>query len=1075
MHSTSDEGLKNMLTQPESGEVFRFPASFSQKAIWFIEQTNPAIRAYELMNGVAIRGALDTAAMAHAINTVTARHECLRCSFSDQGGELSQIVRSQACADITTIVAPTIDQAHEALDAFLDRRFKLSEELLFRALMITIKQPQEGEPDAFLVLKFHHIIVDQIAIATVVAELGELYAARLHAREANLSEQALDYADYAIWQQENVTRDSTLSKIGFWKDAFSEPVGCINLPLDHARGARQAFTGGELRRALRPGLSEAVRTFSQTNGVTAFTTLLSAYALTLSRFAGQDLIVVGVPFGNRGADEDLQDVVGLFINTLPIPINVDASLGFLEQVNRVKALFVTAQANQDVPVEFILEHIPIVRDPSYNPMFQVGFSFQPPPAIPALAGLECVDMELHPHASPFDIQMWILDNGPNQELGVQVWYDDAILEASSVEALVQAMETLLLSGMHQPSEPTSQISLVEGGNMILSGPELASQIQTIPALLDLANKPSDKTAVTIAGESTSYAQLHDLAAGVSRLLADQGIASGQRVGVLLERGTELLPVLLGALHSGVCYVPLDPQYPRDLLRYVAEDAKLAALVTSSGIAARFDGVFDMPQINIDEHWASLTGAALPESDVAPETPAYVIYTSGSTGKPKGVEIPHRAATNLIQTMLQKPGIAATDHLLAVTTLSFDISVLELYAPLVAGAQITVATHDEGRDIPALERLLHTSGATMMQATPSTWRLLVEQNFQPEQGFRALCGGEPLAPDLAEELLPRVAALWNLYGPTESTVWSSVCQVTTATAIRIGQPVANTRMYIFDESGLDVPTGVPGELYIGGQGLALGYVDRPELNAERFIEHPRISGERIYRTGDLVRLDGDGLIEHLGRLDHQIKIRGFRVELGHIESALSNCDGVGEAVVHSKEITAGDKRLIAYVTSSKGAAVTINDLRKSLRSELPEYMVPQFFVTLESIPRMANGKIDRAALPDPQELTRSTFEPPQGEAEVAVAAIWQELIGVKQIGRSDNFFAAGGHSLLAIKALAAIKEAIGVELDLRALTTRSLAELCKPEAQAGEPKAQAQASAPKPKSGLFRRVKKIFQG
>lgn len=1067
-----------MLSSAPSSDVYRFPASFSQKAIWFIEQTNNGIRAYELVNGIAIRGQLDTDAMCQALQLVTNRHESLRCTFSDQGGQLWQIVRSESLADVQVANTPNINAAHEALDGFLDQRFDLTRDLLFRTLLVTVAEPEAGEPDAFVVLKFHHIIVDQMAIATLTQELSTVYDALVAGQQPQLEEQQLDYADFAIWQQDNITREATAPKLAFWKDRLVGPVGCINLPLDQPRGAHQAFTGSEVRGSLRPGLSGAIRSFSQANGVSVFTTLLTAYALTLGRYADEQLVIVGVPFGNRGADEALQDIVGLFINTLPVPIALDPAKGFLEQVQQVKQLFVLAQANQEVPVEFILEQIAVVRDPSYNPMFQVGFSFQPPPALPALSGLECVDMELHPHASPFDIQMWILDEGATQDLGVQVWYDDAILEELTIQRFIGAMETLLERATSDTTRPTRELSLVNGDSIMLRGPErdLEPSASTVPALLDLAGKPEDKVAIQVAGQSMTYGELSKRTEGVARTLSAMGVGAGQRVGVLLDRGIELLPTLLGILQSGACYVPLDPNYPRDLIAYVAQDAVLAALATTSGLAEKFDGVFSVPECRIDEQWSSLIGEPMQPATILPQAPAYVIYTSGSTGQPKGVEIPHEAAVNLLCAMLEKPGLQAQDHLLAVTTLSFDISVLELFGPLAAGATVTIATHDESRDAPVLKRIITDADINVLQATPSTWRLLVEQDFKPASGFRALCGGEPLPPDLAGELAERVDQLWNLYGPTETTVWSTISRVSDPQRVRIGQPLANTRLYIFDPSNLDVPVGVPGELCIAGKGLALGYVNRPELTAERFIEHPRIAGERLYRTGDLVRLDNNGEIEHLGRLDHQIKIRGFRVELGHIESALVSCPGVAEVVAHAKELTPGDKRLIAYVVAEQGANTSVNALRKSLRNSLPEYMVPQFFVNLDSIPRMANGKIDRAALPDPQELTRSTFEPPQGEMEVAVAAIWQELIGVKQIGRSDNFFAAGGHSLLAIKALSAIESATGVAYDLRALTTRSLADLCQYDPVEHQVQEDAGSSAMDSRKGsLFKRVKRMFKG
>ena len=546
-----------------------------------------------------------------------------------------------------------------------------------------------------------------------------------------------------------------------------------------------------------------------------------------------------------------------------------------------------------------------------------------------------------------------------------------------------------------------------------------------------AERWPDRVAVMAGGEAHSYAELDARAIRIARALRERGVGRGQRVGLCVERSADMLAAMLGILKAGAAYVPLDPTFPQERLRFMAQDADLALLVSTNGVAR----VFDLPrerQLLLDTDAAVLASQSdrrltpVGELDARAEDPAYIIYTSGSTGKPKGVIVPHRAVVNFLASMAFEPGLVADDVLVAVTTLSFDIAVLELQLPLMVGATVVIASHDEAMDGHALKKLLEAHHATVMQATPVTWRLLLEAGWKGMVGFKALVGGEALPKDLADRLIARGIELWNMYGPTETTVWSTCARITdTSNGITIGKPIANTTVYVLDAQKDLCPIGVAGELCIGGDGVTLGYWNRPELTAEQFIPNPYSTkpGAKLYRTGDLARWRTDGTLDHLGRLDFQIKIRGFRIELGEIETNIANYPGVREAVAIAREDEPGDQRLVAYVVPSDDTLRAAN-LREHLSRYLPSYMVPSAFVTLNALPLTPNAKIDRKALPAPQpsDFLRSEFVAPQTVTEEFLAGIWSEVLRVERVGVHDNFFELGGHSLLVVSVIESMRQA-----------------------------------------------------
>jgi amino acid adenylation domain-containing protein len=540
---------------------------------------------------------------------------------------------------------------------------------------------------------------------------------------------------------------------------------------------------------------------------------------------------------------------------------------------------------------------------------------------------------------------------------------------------------------------------------------IAAQVARTPGAIAVAGR----------GESLTYADLDRRSNQIAQRLRGLGIVPGERVGVSVERSAAMVAALLGVLKAGGAYVPLDPAFPLDRLAYMLEDAGVRVVVADKGSAAELPP-HDAAVVTLDEpeEWTGVSDAAV-ASTAQPEDVAYVIYTSGSTGKPKGVAIPHRAIVNFLRSMAEEPGLTSSDVVVAVTTLSFDIAGLELFLPLTVGARVEVVSREEAGDGAALQARLASSGGTVLQATPATWRLLLEAGWHGHPGLRMFCGGEALPRDLADKLLDGGGTLWNLYGPTETTVWSTVEQVPPGPGlITIGRPIANTQVYVLDAAGQRVPVGVLGELYIGGAGLAQGYLGKPELTAERFVPDSigGTPGGRLYRTGDVARWLPDGRLECLGRVDHQVKVRGFRIELGEIEAALTAHPAIRAAVVTVHPDPAGEKRLVAYVIPDVDPPPVVSDLRHALKARLPDYMIPSVFQVLQAFPQTPNGKIDRKALPAPDGVRphlESSYVVPRNAVEQTIATVWQEVLGVESVGVFDNFFDLGGHSLLLVKA------------------------------------------------------------
>jgi amino acid adenylation domain-containing protein len=695
------------------------------------------------------------------------------------------------------------------------------------------------------------------------------------------------------------------------------------------------------------------------------------------------------------------------------------------------------------------KHLHVERDPGRNPVFQV--LLQVMPAMPAHLGeLEVSSFRFDPGTAQVDLGLHLYE-----EAGAytgRLEYCSALFDAATMRTLSSQFTQALRAIVREPAQPISRIGIVTDAERNRLVSEWNAPVRFPPdddlvqrAFEAHAARAPERIAVTCGANELSYAELDARANAIAHALRARGADRGERIGLCLERGVDMLAALLGILKTGGAYVPLDPAFPVERLRYMADDARLGLLVSSAALAA----AFALPrerQLLLDADAGAI--AAQSRGRVAcnarGDDPAYVIYTSGSTGKPKGVVVPHRAVVNFLHSMAREPGLVADDVLVAVTTLSFDIAVLELQLPLAVGASVVIASRAEAVEGRALGALVAQHRATAMQATPVTWRVLLESGWNGRPGFKALVGGEALPRDLADRLLACDVELWNLYGPTETTVWSTCARIDdTANGITIGKPIANTVVRVVDVQQNLCPIGVPGELCIGGAGVSLGYWNRPELTAERFVPDPFGAG-MLYRTGDRARWRNDGMLEHLGRLDDQVKVRGFRIELGEIEAVLREHPSVREAAARVWAPKAGDVRIVACCVPAKGQVQSPIQLRRHVRARLPEYMVPQHFLTVDAIALTANGKVDRRRLPTPvvsESGIGRQHESPADPSEAAIAAIWTKLIAPAQpIGRFDRFFEVGGHSLLGIQALRQIEDRLGVRLEFTMLFQESLADL-----------------------------------
>ncbi|MGD1939775.1 MAG: amino acid adenylation domain-containing protein, partial [Leptolyngbyaceae cyanobacterium] len=802
---------------------------------------------------------------------------------------------------------------------------------------------------------------------------------------------------------------------------------------------------------LSPVLSDRLKALAQQHQATPFMLLLAAFQTLLYRYTAQSDIWVGSTVTNRDRRE-IQNLIGLFVNNLVFRTQVSGDQPFSQLLQQVRETALDAYAHQDVPFEAIVDALQVERHLSHNALFQVMFILHNTPTQSfTLPDLQITTLEPETTPARFDLSLDMYET-PDGLTGV-FEYNTDLFKRTTVQRLVDHFQKMLGAIAANPDSaigtlplltPTEQQQLISWNQTEQPIPDrcvhelIADQAQATPAA----------TALIFEDTVLSYQQLDQQANQLAHYLMQQGIQPGSRVALCLERSAELVVTLLAILKTGAVYVPLDPTYPVERLRFVLEDAQISLLITTQGETAGTDQKMTIPILDLQQNQAHITAQPCnPVTQLPSHTPtttdlAYLIYTSGSTRTPKGVTIQHQSLTNLLTSMAQAPGMTAQDMLLAVTTPAFDIAALELFLPLTVGGTLVIASQEVVRDPQQLAMQLEHHDVTLMQATPATWRLLVESGWQGKANLKILCGGEALDVALAKTLLTCGAELWNLYGPTETTIWSAALKLDASILadgiVPLGPPIANTQFHVLDAQQRSVPLGVPGELYIGGLGLSPGYWQREELTAERFISLGNSkfkvqNSKFLYKTGDRVRTLENGTLEYLGRLDHQVKLRGFRIELGDIEAVLTQHPDVSQAVVVLREDNAVESQLVAYVVSPAEFRIPNSEFQTHLSQHLPTYMVPSQFVVLDALPLTPNGKVDRSALPALEQTeTAQAATVPRTLTEELLTNIWTAVLGQNSIGRDNNFFELGGHSLLATRVVAQVRQAFGVELPVRSL-------------------------------------------
>jgi amino acid adenylation domain-containing protein len=909
--------------------------------------------------------------------------------------------------------------------------FDLSRGPLLRALLLRLRADEH-----VLVVTIHHIVADGWSLGVLVRELSAFYEAFTEGTSLDLAELPVQYADFALWQRELLRGDLLEAQLDYWREKLGGELPILELPTDRPRPPVQSFAGARATFTLTPELSSELNRLCRQEGVTLFMLLLAAFQTLLYRYSGQTDILVGTPIAGRERKET-QDLIGFFVNTLVMRTAISHGLPFKELLRRTRETALDAYAHQDVPFEKIVEELRLERDTSREALFQVMFIVQNAPvSVLELKGLSLDLLPLHNQTAKFDLVLSMLEHGGR--LTGTLEYSTDLFDTTTIERMVGHFETLLQSVATDPAQRLDDLPLLatEEEHHLLFELNDTSEPYPFAALVHQqfeiqAARTPEALALVFEDQELSYRELNQRANRLAHILQDAGVSPEVLVGIMMERSVEMVVAVLGVMKAGGCYVPLDPEYPQQRIAYMLHDSKLRWLLTQQRLLELVP-LDNVETICIDaEPRLKESSVENPAVAVCDQHAAYMIYTSGSTGNPKGTQIPHGALVNFLHSMRRAPGLTQDDVLLAVTTLSFDIAALELYLPLTTGARLVLTSRDvaaDGRRL--LERL---ENVTAMQATPATWRMMLEAGWQKPLPLKVLCGGEALPRDLAVQLLDRSASLWNMYGPTETTIWSAVHHVEHRDGpIPIGRPIANTEMYVLDRAMRPVPVGVAGELYIGGDGLARGYFGRPELTAEKFVPHPSSlkSGARLYKTGDLARYLPNGEIEFLGRIDHQVKIRGFRIELGEIEAVLRQVGGVQDVVVAAREDHAGENSLVAYLVKEPAASLEIDGLRSRIKEKLPVYMTPAHFVFLNELPLTSNGKVDRRALPAPMITATESSSVALNQMEEILAQIWADVLGLERIGRDDNFFDLGGHSLLATKLIHRIQETLGVTLPLR---------------------------------------------
>ncbi|MEO7557905.1 MAG: amino acid adenylation domain-containing protein [Gammaproteobacteria bacterium] len=1020
----------------DSAASVALPLTEAQRELWMaMQMSEVAARSFNDSVSLRLSGPLDTTALFEALQKVVNRHDALRTAFNLTGEyqlisraailkmpltDLSHCDEDQQAASTTEIIA------HEVQTCF-----DFEQAPLLRVHLVKLSDHYH-----VLLLTTPYIICDGWSLGVVLHELGVLYTA-LRTGVPSALDTPMQFSEYVDWRARRQAGPNGQMAAAYWTDRFSDAIPILELPTDRPRPAVRSYNGALQTASAGNDLCAELQCLAKDQSSPVFNILLAAFEVWLYRLTCQNDLVVGIRVAGQ-VPADGHNLVGHCVNFLPLRQNLDKNLRFTEFLSVIQSSVLDACNHQHYTLGNLVRNLHLPRDPSRMPLMSVAFNVDCRTSVAQFSDLRAEVLTNPKPYTHFDIKLNVVETGNG--LTMEWYYNTDLFDEATVRRLMGYYETLLAGIVAEPLQRISHLmlmndaqrheQLVGWNNTTMNYPREMCFHQLFEAQVEHG---PDAVALMFEGGTLSYRELNSRANRLAHHLRTLGVKPDMLVGLCLERSLEMVVALLAILKAGGAYVPLDPAYPAARLAHMLEDAEVAVLITHQKLISGLPP-HQARVVCLDDEGALSGAHTNPVSISTAEHLAYVIYTSGSTGKPKGIEITHRALVNFLCAMREQPGLTKQDVLLAVTTLSFDIAGLELLLPLIVGARIVIADRDTAMDGNLLIKQLDTAGITILQATPATWRLLLEAGWQGTPGLKMLCGGEALTRELAEQLLARGAHLWNMYGPTETTVWSLVYQVFSGTGpVPIGRPIANTRLYILDADNQPVPVGVVGELHIGGDGLARGYRNLPRLTAEKFIPDPFAANpdSRLYRTGDLARYLPDGTLECLGRIDHQVKISGYRIELGEIEARLAAYPGVHASVVVVREDVPGDKYLMAYVVTRTEIAVNPDDLRDFLKQSLPAYMMPAAIILLPALPLMPNGKIDRNALPISERTTgnRNNYLAPRNPLEFQLTRLWEKLLRITPIGIHDDFFVLGGNSLLAMRLIAWIEKSLRIKLPL----------------------------------------------
>jgi amino acid adenylation domain-containing protein len=1027
--------------------------SFAQQRLWLLDQIEPDNTSYNLSSAFRLKGALKVAALGQSVNAIVRRHEVLRTVFSTVGGEPVQVISPPRPVPLP--VADLRALSHVEREAEVKRL--ATEEArcpfdLSRGPLLRVSLLRSGDSEHVLLLTVHHIVFDAWSMGVFVRELCLLYEAFSAGRPSPLPELPIQYADFAAWQRQRLKEGLLESQLPYWRQRLGDASGALDLPLDRPRPKHQTFGGAREKITLPQSLSADLKRLADSQGTTLFVTLLAAFQSLLHRYTGQAEINVGIPTAGRDRIE-LEGLIGFFVTTLVIKTSFAGDPSFRELLAQVRQTTLEAFANQDVPFEKLVEELQPGRDLSRPPLFQVMFQLKNVRVeVPTLTALDFTLLEVERGRAQFDLNFVMAESADG--LVVTVEYNTGLFEAGTVRRLLGHYRELLWSAAADPGRRVGGLGLLtreERGRQLgewnATGRGYGWRGGAAAEVGRAARERGGEVAVECGGAAATYAELDRSADRLARYLVRLGVGREVRVGLYADRSVETCIALLAILKAGGTYVPLDPKYPRERLCFMAKDAGLAVVL----VGGRLDGAAldcSAKLVRLEEEWDAIMGEEEGDQfpEVAADDAAYVIYTSGSTGRPKGVVGLQRGIHNRVAWMNELYPFAADEVCCQKTSLSFVDSVWETLGPLMSGVKLVVIPDETVRDARRLVQVLGRKGVTRVVVVPSLLRAILDEYrdlgaLLPRLKY-CVCSGEALPVELARrfgEAAPQ-ARLLNLYGSSEvaaDATWHEVVDDGAHTSVPIGRPIANTRAYILDAQLCPLPVGVKGRLFIGGYGLARGYLGAPALTAAGFIPDPfgDERGSRLYKTGDLARRLPDGAIEYMGRDDRQVKLRGYRIELDEVEAVLEQHSSVREAVVVARQEATEATLLIAYILPCPGPAPEVSVLRTFTHEKLPEYMVPARFVLVDSVPLTPGGKVDRRALAELATAdlrTESEAAPPRTQAEEMLAEIWRKLLKVERVGLHDNFFGLGGHSLLATQVITRVRDTFKVNLPQRAL-------------------------------------------